>query len=489
MNYTLFALFMLFALLGCNTEMADLGRITPRPPMVIQLGAVTKLPGFSNSSTDTCTDIVVDSFENIICVGTTSSSMARASDGSNDAFVAKFDRSGKLLWIVQLQSSNAKTDNGSSVGIDSSNNIYIGGVTNGLIGTGAILNKQYVPPAYVWLDRTAAAADSDGYVAKISPSGQIQWIKQFGSVSNDGCNNIAVSPSGNSYCGSSTDGELGTDAVTGMDEYLGGTAFNPLVAKLDKNGNIKWMRQFGVISQPAQWGLEDKCTSIAIDDAENVYCGGYTLGNIADTNGSGQDVLVWMLDKNGFTQRILQVGVTADGNAEVGDVNADEACDDIIVDKQRNIYCSVTTTSAFGETGNGYDMVLMKWNSNGTIGWVTQLGNTSSPSYYDNTGNQFIQGINVDNNGNILATGYTSSPALAPLTGVTDVLMASFAPTGTLNWVKQYGSPTGNENCVNVTSDSAGNVYCAGVTTGSYGEAISGGADAFILRVDPLGNL
>lgn len=453
---------------------------------MLQMGATTKFPGFSNSATESCGDIAIDRYENIYCAGTTNGSMGKLSDGTNDGFVAKFNRMGQLLWIVQLASENSKSDNCTSIDVDYAGNVYCGGVTSGRIGTGEILNKNAV---FAVLERTAAATDSDGFVAKINPAGSVLWIKQFGSYGDDGCNNIAVSPSGNSYCGSRTSGEIGTDAVTNTYEYLSATSINPLVVKIDTHGDIQWMRQFGVLSVGGEHLAEDYCSGVAIDSDENVYCAGGTRGNIAETNGSpgGMDSFVWILDKHGFTLDTLQIGVGSDSNPEVINVNSDEYCLDVTVDKDKNIYCSAQVASSYGENGGGgVDGAVIKWNSNHDLEWITQMGATTLLNGFNNSGNQIFQGINMVSDGSILISGSTSGSTAATISGSDDILLAKFSSSGELLWARQLGS-TGTDVCTNVISDSSGNITCAGGTTGNFGEINGGSTDAFILRTNPLG--
>lgn len=479
---------MLF-FLGCNSQYAELDRITTRAPFVVQLGAKTKLSGFDHSSSDLCNDMVVDRFENIYCAGNTGSGMAKISDGTNDGFVSKFDRTGKLLWIVQLGSQNAGNDSCSAVGVDNAGNVYCGGQTSGRIGTGEILNKDALS---VIQERSAAATDRDGFVAKINPSGNILWIKQYGSYGEDGCNNLVVSPVGNAYCGSRTDGELGVDYATNTYEYLSATSTNPLVVKIDTNGNVKWIRQFGVLSVGAEHTAEDYCSSVAIDLDENVYCAGGTRGNIGETNGSpgGRDPFVWILDKNGMTLDMIQVGVASDANPEVINVNSDEECLDIVVDENKNIYCALQVVSAYGEnSGGGIDGAVIKWNANREIEWVTQMGANTVATGFNNTGNQVFQSIALSNDGSIIIAGGTSGSTAATLKGSDDVFIAKFnATSGELIWARQHGS-TGTDTCLNAFTDTFANIYCSGSTTANFAEANSGSTDAFILRVNPQGHL
>lgn len=443
---------------------------------------------FGKVGADSCNDIAVDRFENIYCAGTTNSSLARTSDGTNDGFVAKLDRNGKLQWIVQLASVNVQHDNCSSVDVDYAGNVYCGGSTAGRIGTGEILNKN---ATFVVLERTVTATDVDAYVAKINTAGVVQWIRQFGSYGDDSCNNIAVSPSGNSYCGARTNGEIGVDALTNTYEYLSGTSFNPMVAKIDTYGEVKWIRQFGFLSVGAEHMAEDYCSGVAIDAEENVYCGGGTRASIAETNGSpgGMDTFVWILDKDGFTLDKVQIGVTSDANSEIVNVNSDEYCLDITVDKNKNFYCTVVVASSHAEnSGGGADGVIIKWNSNHDLEWATQMGASTVITGFSNAGNQYFQGINIASDGSLIVTGSSSGSFAGPINGTDDLIIAKFSTNGELIWGRQYGT-SGADLCTNAVSDSDGNIYAACTTTGSFAETLSGPSDALILRVNPQGHL
>jgi Beta-propeller repeat len=485
-NTLLSLLFTMLFLLGCNSENASLNPISSRSPFITQLGTKTFLPGHNSNDTEQCNDIAVDRFDNIYCVGSTLSNFGYGflNDTTSDGFVAKFSREGKLLWIRQLASSNGRQELCQSVGVDYNGNVYCGGSTQGLLGTGQILNKNQQGAV---LDRTATAIDKDGFVAKLNTNGTVLWIKQFGSYGEDECANIAVSPSGNTYCGSKTTGEIGVDALTNQYEYLGATSLNPLVAKIDTFGNVKWIRQWGALSVP-DYVAVDSCSSITIDEDENVYCAGSTQGSIADTNGGATDIFVWVLDKEGFTTTKLQVGVNASSHPDILSVSNNQECYDVVVDKDKNIYCAVYTSAGFAEaSGGGADIAVIKWDRNFNIQWVRQLGATTTLNG-PNSGSESTQAITITPQGQLILVGSTSSPNFGPIIGSDDAFILAMSTEGQFLWGKNFGT-TATDVCVGVAIDSNSNILCGGYTRGSFSEPLNGNYDMFILRANPLGLL
>jgi hypothetical protein len=118
------------------------------------------------SGTDEAKAVAVDSSDNIIIAGNTSSD----GQGGHDVLIAKFDSSGTLQWDRTLGDSS--NDYAQGVAIDSSDNIIIAG--HGYFGGS-------------WT----------GFVAKYNSSGVIQWQKKINTGSSDYIRKCAVDSSDN----------------------------------------------------------------------------------------------------------------------------------------------------------------------------------------------------------------------------------------------------------------------------------------------------
>lgn len=113
----------------------------------------------------------------------------------------------------------------------------------------------------------------------------------------------------------------------------------------------------------------------------------------------------------------------------------------IAVDSSRNIYT----------VGDDGDIQIAKFNTNGTLQWFRLLGAASADS-----GN----GIAVDSSGNVYIVGRTLSAGM----GSSDVYIAKYNTSGTLQWQRYLGSSL-SEIGYGIALDSSANIYITGSTS------------------------
>lgn len=300
--------------------------------------------------------VATDSKGNVYISGETSGSLAASNQGRTDAWVAKYNTSGALLWKRQLGTSGA--DGSSGVATDSLGNVYISGYTSGSLG-GA--NK---------------GEGIDAWVAKYNSSGEPVWKRQLGTFETDYSNGVATDSQGNVYISGYTDSNLaGT--------YHGeGDAW---VAKYNTSGTRLWDRQFG----SARFDISN---GVATDSKGNVYISGDTKGSLAGvyqggTNGSG-DAWVAKYDSSGALVWDRQLGTTA-GDRSFG----------VATDSTGNVYISgLTLGSLGGGNQGGNDAFVAKYSTTGGLVWKQQLG-TSSFDY--------SSGVAVNYYGDVYVSGST----------------------------------------------------------------------------------
>jgi hypothetical protein len=125
--------------------------------------------------------------------------LAGTNQGYHDAWVAKYNSSGKLQWKQQL--GTLIYDDSLGVATDSGGNVYISGFTDGpLAGT--------------------YKGDYDAWVAKYNSSGKLQWKQQLGSSVSDFSNGVTVDSSGNVYISGFTAGALAGTNKGGADAWV-----------------------------------------------------------------------------------------------------------------------------------------------------------------------------------------------------------------------------------------------------------------------------
>jgi hypothetical protein len=183
-----------------------------------------------------------------------------------DIFVSKLDASGNFLWAKSM--GGAGQDQGSSIAVDASGNVY---TTGYFMGRG-----DFDPgPGIFNLTPLNNSGNQEIFISKLDASGNFLWAKNMGSIGNDVGNSIAVDASGNVYTTGYFSGTADFDP--GPDTFNLTTSFSfsaIFVSKLDALGNFLWAKNMG-------GSIFDHGNSITVDATGNVYAAG-TFSGTAD---------------------------------------------------------------------------------------------------------------------------------------------------------------------------------------------------------------
>jgi Ca2+-binding RTX toxin-like protein len=148
-------------------------------------------------------DVRTDSAGYVYTTGWTLGDLGGPNIGSFDAYLTKFDSQGNLLWIEQFGTPG--DDQAYSMYIDKSDNIFIGGYTDGSLGGPNV-------------------GSFDAWIAKFDTSGNQIWVTQFGTPNRDELYGIVADNFGNLFATGITQGSLGS---------LNAGSFDGWTAKLD----------------------------------------------------------------------------------------------------------------------------------------------------------------------------------------------------------------------------------------------------------------
>ncbi|TFG12674.1 MAG: hypothetical protein EU535_05945 [Promethearchaeota archaeon] len=182
----------------------------------------TILPGYGIAR-----DIAFDSLNNIFIV---------SDSGYERMNLIKLNISGCLQWSISRDS--IFWDLGTSIAVDSNNDIYIGGWT-----------------------KSGIAEPTDFLILKYNSTGELIWSESWGGLNGDSCFDISIDSEDNLYYAGYTNLDGETDSV---------------LLKLNSTGDVIWSETWG--------GVETECSKeIYIDNNDNIYVAGEinSLGDLA----------------------------------------------------------------------------------------------------------------------------------------------------------------------------------------------------------------
>ncbi|MGL4598645.1 MAG: SBBP repeat-containing protein [Bacteroidia bacterium] len=431
--------------------------------------------------TETCHDVANDQAGNAYITGYTSSASGVALNGyqntygggNNDAFLAKFDPNGNLVWATYY--GGPGDDLGENVHLDAMGNIYICGETtstsqiaaNGFQNTGGG-NLIY-----------------DTFLVKFDPSGNRIWGTYYGELSGyDLAKGIETDNLGNVYfCGQTTST---TGIASGGDQNtFGGGQGDAFLVKFDALGNRIWATYFGGAG-------EDIGNSVVVDNLGDVYMTGETQGNTAvfsggfqNTYGGGvSDAYLIKYDPAGSRIWATYYGDIIDAS---GNCLAIDNANNVYLGGQTSDFANIAAGGFQNTFGGGLDGLLVKFDASGNRIWGTYFGGPA-PDY--------ILSVDLDAAGNIFIAGDSYSASGVALGGFQNVLLGSednflakIDPYCNLVCATYFGLGPLDTEDGHGTISSQGYLYLSGWTSSlglafnGYQNTYGGGiADAYLAR-------
>jgi hypothetical protein len=267
------------------------------------------------------------------------------SSSLKDAFVAKYDPNGNLIWARQINGNDG--DQGVGLDLDPFGNVLVTGYTGGF---GAI-NIPFGDTGGVY--RTLQCHGGyDGFVAKYNANGAIMWLRAIGGQGDDFGQSIVTDASGNVYASGYYSGIMIADSASNDTLNVWNNIGGYLV-KFSASGNFIWAKSYGTDSGQS---YNAEAVSLAKDDTSNIYLAGSfqksvildpsgpAVTQLGGTIGYGEDYYVVKLDSGGnFKWYIHNYSKRDDEPAQ------------IILDAANNIYIGgyITDTTDFNSGGTG----------------------------------------------------------------------------------------------------------------------------------------
>jgi Secretion system C-terminal sorting domain len=293
--------------------------------------------------------------------------------GYRRAVLIKHDSLGNVLWAKSTTGGDAFPF---SITTDAFNNIYLLGVYDSTFNLdGHSLTNSYHA--------------NHPFIAKISPTGVVNWVKSIGNVVGygGGFRHIATDACGNIYvnCYFSNNPTIGTVNLFNTDPTNNTTDI--LVAKFDTSGNPVWAKSYGGSKddQPSGIAISPDGMSIYIDG--NFYSDTLAFGSIPLTD-TGQltnnsSIFVAKLDNIGNPIWAKCAGGTSQTTCTYG--LAISSSEDVFVAgyySKSITFGSFTLNTFPWNWGYGF---LAKYNSSGVVSWVKEMQGNMGSVYNVNT--------------------------------------------------------------------------------------------------------
>jgi hypothetical protein len=384
-------------------------------------------------------------------------------------------------WAKRIGSTTGTQSVRSST-TDAAGNIYLTGLFTGTVD---------FDPGAATFNLISSAGSQEVFICKLSAAGAFIWAKSFSGSSPDWPLDIAVDATGNVYTVGLFQGTVDFDpgaAVSNITTFGGTDGF---LCKLSNLGNLVWVRRFG------STGV-DRCQSVAIDAANNIYISGYhgatfdadPSPSVFNIGGSGSYLIklsslgnfIWARQPGGSDPRIAVDG--ANNIYIAGEFSGTVDFDPI---------GTFNLTSA----GNN-DVFVSKLTAAGAFVWAKRMGGI---------GNDMSEDIAVDAAGNAHTIGLFDDVCdFDPGTGVfnitsiaggmgADMFVSKLNSSGNFAWAKSVLSPNG-VYASSIDLDATGNVYMTGNFNGTVdfntgagvNNLVASTSEGYLLKLSPVGN-
>lgn len=414
------SLFVLVAALVLGVVPATVA--ADQPGWIVQFGTTVRDAGQA---------VAVDG-RDVYFAGVTAGTLADQPAGGVDVFVQRYSSRGALQWTRQFGSSEG--DNVPAGALDARRSLVVvgGSVTRAL-------------PEQTW------TGGEDAFLRAYDRDGSALWTLQFGSSQNDEVRGIAIAKDRSIFVVGVTAGQLTDQPGAGLDAF---------VMRLDPDGGIRWLRQFGTSGTDTGFGIAVTRDAVYVTGSTDSAFPGYV-------NAGAFDLYVARFTLDGELEWVTQFGTSgSDAAWKIGVT-------------RRTIFVSGHTSGVFaGETTAGdWDGFVAALGTDGDFRWARQFGTPGCDQMF---------GLAVDREGAVV--GGQIGGVTAPVGGLCqvnpDASARKYDADGNLLWEIQFGTPA-IENVQGVALQRRA-VYLAGVTRGDLGAPNAGVQDAFLVRLQPV---
>ena len=484
-----------FKLLGPTSYAFEVGLYERRYALVIDptLAWATYLGGTASETGGGVVALAVDGAGSTYVTGSTGSLdfpttpgvlAPGPGGGSADAFLAKLDAAGALVYSTYLGGTG--DDVALGIAVDGAGSAYLTGVTS---STDFPTTPGAFQPGF-----TGSAGASDAFVAKIFANGSsLVYSTYLGGTGEDQGWGIAVDIAGNAYVvGETQSCDFPTTSGVFQPSAIGTNCFNfgpsdLFVTKLDSAGA-------GLVYS-TYLGDDGGVPGIAIDAAGHAYVTGTTQSSTFPTTvgafqtsfgGGGADAFVTKLNP---TATALVYSTFLGGSGHDGAFGQA-----IAVDSSGNAYVTGSTQSANFPTTTGAFQTSLAGQVAAFVAKLNPFGSgLASSTYLGGSGSDAGTAIVIDDGG-AYVVGYTTStdfPTASAIqsasAGGMDAFAAKISSDATYLAFSTYLGGSGDDTGTGIGISASGDIY-VGLITGSpdlpsTGLVFAGATDAYVAKL------
>lgn len=369
-----------------------------------------------------------------------------------DAHVTKLDASGTFVWTAQMGGgSSIVTVRG--ICTDVSGNIYI---------TGGFRETPDFDPGPAVFTVSAVGFNQDAFVAKLSSSGALLWVKTFSSPNDVYGWKITTDNNGNVYSSGYFDAVVDFDP--GPATYtLNSDNGDNFLLKLNAAGNFDWAQN-----------ISGRTEDIKIGANNDLHVIGEFLGTFTFNSFTGSITMTSQdAQYDGFLLRLSSAGGLIWGRQIGG--GSDQYGHSLDINGGDEIYVcgSFEDTLSFYPASQGYSLVAQN-NPNTYIAKYSPVGNILWYKKLSSTNGVMPQKILCDVSGAYIMGDFIFSvdcdpgPGASTLisAGSNDMFFMKLDFTGNFAWAARVGASS-NDMSSGMALDGANGLYISGLITGT----------------------
>lgn len=442
------------------------------------------LRSIGSKSPELVVDVAVDAQGNLYSVGSFADvpltpqpgASALENAGRSDVFVTRHAPTGELSWARRF--GGAMPDAPRGLGVDARGHVYV---------TGYFLGDLTVCGGEEDVHALPAVGGADAFLIELDRQGRVAAAWSWGGKWGDSGNAVAVDRAGNLYLAGAFELTVDFDPGPGRRLLTSRGRKDAFLLKLDRQGRLQWVLQFGGAG-------EDTALKLAVDATGPVYVAGSFEGEArfgphaqgqALTAEAHADLFLLKVSPHGkplWSQHLVGSGVD-----RLAGLGADRTGRVVMAGSFQGSLEVGSGDDELESAGGGYDLFVARWKPSGELEWARRMGGEQT---------DLAQGLSVAPGGEALIVGYFQGSTdfdpgpdavrLQPVEeGNVDGFAVALDAAGRYRWAWRIGE-AGVEQVFAGALGPSGEAYLAGVFSDTLGTMQSQGkSDVFLVKLRP----